>query len=147
MSDANNREQQLNQVIADYSRRIDEGEEVDQQALVAEHPDLADSLVAYFENSAAAENLVREFEDRERSRKSIDTDVSQVARTTNPDSAPAHSEPRISAAQLSGREPFGRYRIEKTLGEGAMGSVYLAFDSELQRQVALKVPKFDGRDD
>ncbi len=34
----------------------------------------------------------------------------------------------------------GRYRPERVLGEGAFGRVYLAFDEELQRQVAIKVP-------
>ncbi|MFK8112563.1 MAG: SUMF1/EgtB/PvdO family nonheme iron enzyme [Rubripirellula sp.] len=34
----------------------------------------------------------------------------------------------------------GRYRSERVLGEGAFGRVYLAFDSELRRQVAVKVP-------
>lgn len=34
----------------------------------------------------------------------------------------------------------GRYRLERILGEGAFGRVYLGFDEELQRPVAIKIP-------
>ena len=44
---------------------------------------------------------------------------------------------------LSGQ--FGRYRILRTLGQGAMGTVYLAEDTQLERQIAAKTPHF--RDD
>jgi len=38
---------------------------------------------------------------------------------------------------------FGRYEIVSSLGDGGMGSVFLARDRQLDRQVAIKIPKWD----
>ena len=41
---------------------------------------------------------------------------------------------------------LGHYRIVRAIGAGGMGDVYLAEDTKLGRQVALKVLTSDGSD-
>jgi serine/threonine protein kinase len=64
---------------------------------------------------------------------------------------PAHrdpTEPLVGEGPraTSERMVLGRYRIERKLGAGGFGVVWLAFDEKLEREVAVKVIQADGED-
>ena len=93
-----------------------------------------------------------------------------MANTDEPDAGRAKAQPTSLPASAAGTESkrgetlpkatvgytgpkqglpqvFGRYRVQKLLGGGGMGAVYLVINTELEREEALKVPHFDAADD
>jgi serine/threonine protein kinase len=52
---------------------------------------------------------------------------------------PRKSTPKTGSDGNTTRVLANRYHIERTIGTGGMGEIYLAMDSKLQRQVAIKM--------
>ena len=49
----------------------------------------------------------------------------------------------VQTASLDPGNRFGKYVRTKLLGEGGMGQVWMAWDTEISRWIALKIPKVD----
>ncbi len=57
--------------------------------------------------------------------------------TSVDDSSQSLAAPSVSS--LNQRLPEGRFSVDRLIGQGGSGAVYLAFDHRLQREVAIKV--------
>ena len=97
---------------------------------VVSHPPASRSKILD-EACAGDDELRREVESMLRAREEAGSFLSpehlqlQIRELPEPDVAPGRT--------------FGRYLIQSIIGAGGMGEVYLARDTELDRQVALKV--------
>ena len=138
-------ESRLDQVLADYSRRRAAGESIVLDDLLSRHPQLADALRSHFAaDEAAGQTPVPTGSDTSTSVPQTDHGTEYRPRSSQTTVPPRAFTP-VRSCSLP--EQFGRYRVGRCLGQGSMGAVYLADDTQLERPVALKIPKFAEDDD
>jgi serine/threonine protein kinase len=125
--------------LRDYLEGVDRGEAADREEFLLRHAEIADQLRSFI----AAEDEVRKLAGveplSERSHDSTKSFAAHVQETIAPQSVEKRA-PEAGVTGLVGQ--FGRYRIIRALGKGAMGTVYLAEDTQLERSVAIKTPHF-----
>lgn len=68
---------------------------------------------------------------------SLSGPTSLAATVDHPATAPVAA---VAVAEVSAQKTIGRYEIRDSLGKGGFGTVYLGFDNQLDRSVAINVP-------
>jgi serine/threonine protein kinase/formylglycine-generating enzyme required for sulfatase activity len=119
-------------VIGEIQARKASGDLLELSEFEIRFPDLIEALARYFEPASPKDARYLETQSQI---------VDQFRTNTNLQPLPSAIS-YISVNKI-GDDQKGRYRMLRELGRGAFGKVFLCFDEELQRQVAIKVPNRD----
>jgi WD40 repeat protein len=120
----------LEEVLGDYMERLDRGEAVDQEHLLARYPELAEELRSYFAAGAELEQLHRP------GKRGVPT----VSEPRAPRASQEPAEAPVAEGTAGGADD---YELLEEIGQGGMGVIYKARQRSLSRFVALKMIRAD----
>jgi WD40 repeat protein len=126
--DLSPRASRVNEILAEYLRAMDAGQAPSRQALLSQHPDLAEELQAFFAD------------DDELGRLAGPASAGQAQASANASTGEATLKPGDTAEVPGSRvRYFGDYELLQEIARGGMGVVFKARQVSLNRIVALKM--------
>src|SRR5260370_6296092 len=151
--DTSELEERLDEVVADYLRVVEAGGTPDKQELLTRHPELATELAVFFADRDHAESWARSLRATvpaslwprrvrcPHCHNDIEITPTVSEEVTCPSCGSSFRVAQGGPSPLAGRRTLGRFELLGRVGVGAFGTVYQARDPELDRVVALKVPR------
>jgi WD40 repeat protein len=121
------REDRLQSVIAEYIQAVEAGQSPSREELIAQHPDLADSLDGFFHDH---DRMHQQADQLLEPQPNANVDPAE-ALTLAPGEQPASTRKFIRY--------FGDYELLEEIARGGMGVVYKARQVSLNRIVAVKM--------
>jgi WD40 repeat protein len=121
--DAVVREQRVQEVLLGYMQAVDAGQAPERDALLRQHPELAEDLRGYFADQDRLDRLTRPL---------------CPDSPAPPTLSPGGEKPAASPA-LGTVKSFGDYELLEEIARGGMGVVFKARQISLNRTVALKM--------
>src|SRR5262245_47045966 len=124
--ESSSRDYRVNEAIAAYLQAVERGETPDRERFLAEYADIAGELNSFFTNHAEFRQLA-------------DLPVTG-GDAPRPDSEETQAD--VPRANDHSTVIAGRYKLLERIGEGAMGTVWLADQTQpVRRKVAVKLIK------